>query len=106
MTREEHQRKMRGISPTLNYQGFAKADLVVEAVVEDIDVKKKVLAETEEHVRPDCILASNTSSLSVSQMASSLNNPQRFAGLHFFNPVNRMPLVEIVTHSETSLETI
>ena len=106
MTKEEHQRKMRSILPTLDYRGFNKSDLVVEAVVEDMAVKKTVLAEVEQHIRSHCILASNTSSLSVSEMAKYLKYPQRFAGLHFFNPVNRMPLVEIVTHAETSLETV
>ena len=106
MTKDEYHRKMRNIFPTLNYHGFAKADLIVEAVVEDIDIKKTVLMEAEEHIRQESVLASNTSSLSISEMAKSLKYPERFAGLHFFNPVNRMPLVEIVTHQKTSLETI
>ena len=106
MTEEEYQRKMRSIFPTLNYRGFNKADLVVEAIVEDINIKKTALSEVEEHIHYDCILTSNTSSLSISEMASGLKHPERFAGLHFFNPVNRMPLVEIVTHEHVSLETL
>ena len=106
MSEDDYRRKMRSIFPTLNYRGFAKTQLVVEAVVEDIAVKKSVLSEVERHVHPDCILTSNTSSLSISQLSECLKYPERFAGLHFFNPVNRMPLVEIITHKQTSLETV
>jgi 3-hydroxyacyl-CoA dehydrogenase/enoyl-CoA hydratase/3-hydroxybutyryl-CoA epimerase len=82
------------------------ADLVVEAVVENMDLKKKVFAELEEYVRPDCLLTSNTSSLSVEEMSKALKNSGRFAGLHFFNPVNKMPLVEIITHEKVDPKTI
>ena len=106
MTQDEFQRKMRSIEPTLNFEGFKAVDLVVEAVVENMDIKKKVFAELEDYVRPDCLLTSNTSSLSVEEMSKALKNPSRFAGLHFFNPVNKMPLVEIITHERASQETI
>ncbi|MFP5385785.1 MAG: 3-hydroxyacyl-CoA dehydrogenase NAD-binding domain-containing protein [Bacteriovoracia bacterium] len=106
MTQDEFQRKMRSIEPTLNFEGFRAVDLVVEAVVENMDIKKKVFAEIEGYVRPDCLLTSNTSSLSVEEMSKALKNPERFAGLHFFNPVNKMPLVEIITHERASKETI
>ena len=105
MNKDEYHRKMRSIFPTLDYRGFGKTQLVVEAVVEDINIKKNVLSEAEKHIQSDCILTSNTSSLSISEMAESLKQPERFAGLHFFNPVNKMPLVEIITHDRTSLET-
>lgn len=80
---------------------FADADFVLEAVFEDLDVKKKVFAELEEVVRPECILATNTSSLSVSAMASDLAHPERVVGFHFFNPVAVMPLLEIARAQKT-----
>jgi 3-hydroxyacyl-CoA dehydrogenase/enoyl-CoA hydratase/3-hydroxybutyryl-CoA epimerase len=106
MTEDEFNRKMRSIEPTLNLEGMKSADLVIEAVVENMDLKKKVFSELEDYVRPDCILTSNTSSLSVQEMSKALNKPERFAGLHFFNPVNKMPLVEIITHEKVDPKTI
>ncbi len=94
------------ISGTLDYLGFQGVDLVVEAVVEDLNVKRKVLAEAEHHLRDEAILVSNTSSLSVGDMALALKHPERFAGMHFFNPVNRMPLVEVIPGPATSAQTI
>ncbi|UCC27041.1 MAG: enoyl-CoA hydratase/isomerase family protein [Gemmatimonadales bacterium] len=106
MTRQEAEVRMARISGTLDYRGFEGLDLVVEAVVERMEVKKSVLAETEERVRPDTILATNTSSLSVDEMASALKRPDRFCGMHFFNPVHRMPLVEIIRGEQTSADTL
>ncbi len=106
MTRDDFERKMRSISPSLNYDGFKKADLVVEAVVENMDIKKSVFKELERFVTDEALLTSNTSSLSVTEMASVFKKPERFAGLHFFNPVHKMPLVEIIRHDKTSNETI
>jgi 3-hydroxyacyl-CoA dehydrogenase/enoyl-CoA hydratase/3-hydroxybutyryl-CoA epimerase len=106
MTEDDFQRVQRSITPTLTYDGFKNADLVVEAVVENMGLKKKVFAELEKEVRADCLITSNTSSLSVEEMAGALEDPSRFAGLHFFNPVNKMPLVEIIRHSKVSDETI
>lgn len=102
MTPDEFNRKMRSIEPTLNFEGFKNVDLVVEAVVENMDVKKKVLSELEGYVSKECILTSNTSSLSIEEMSKALVDSSRFAGLHFFNPVNKMPLVEIVAHEKVS----
>jgi len=106
MSEDEFNRKMRSIEPTLNFEGFKSVDLVVEAVVENMDLKKKVFAELEEKVSSDCLLTSNTSSLSVEEMSKALKDSSRFAGLHFFNPVNKMPLVEIITHENASKKTI
>ena len=92
----------RQIEPTLSYQGFTSLDVVVEAVVENIKVKRLVLAELEQHSRADTILASNTSSLSIAEMASELERPQNFVGMHFFNPVPVMPLVEVICSPSTS----
>ncbi len=106
MTRDDFNKKMSSISPTLTYSGFHSVDLVIEAVVENMDIKKKVLSELETKVGPDSLLTSNTSSLSVNEMASVLKDSSRFAGLHFFNPVNKMPLVEIIKHENVSQNTL
>lgn len=103
---DEYERKQRSISAQLDYSGFKKVDLVIEAVVENMDIKKKVFAEAEKNVRLDCLLTSNTSSLSVEEMSKALEHPGRFAGLHFFNPVHLMPLVEIIVHSKVDPETV
>ena len=99
LARDEAYRRHGSIRPQLDYEGFGRMDMVVEAVVEDRGVKEKVFSELEGCMRDDALIVSNTSSLSIEQMASSLRLPGRFGGLHFFNPVSRMPLVEIVTHS-------
>lgn len=106
MTEDEFNRKMRSIEPTMNFEGMKAADLVIEAVVENMDIKKKVFAELEGYVRKDTLLTSNTSSLSIEEMSKALKDSSRFAGLHFFNPVNKMPLVEIIRHEKASKETI
>jgi 3-hydroxyacyl-CoA dehydrogenase / enoyl-CoA hydratase / 3-hydroxybutyryl-CoA epimerase len=90
------------IHPTLDLSGVRRADFAMEAVVEDLDVKRKVFAELEVRLRPDAVLATNTSSLSVDALAAGLDRPDRFCGFHFFNPVHRMPLVEVVRGARTS----
>ena len=77
-------------------EAFAEADLVIEAVFEELGVKKQVFAEVEAVVKPDCVLMTNTSSLSVTDMAADLEHPERVVGFHFFNPVAVLPLVEVV----------
>lgn len=94
------------VSGTVDYSGFANADFVIEAVVEDIEVKIKTFRELEKIVRPDTIIATNTSSLSVDAMAQAFEHPGRFIGFHFFNPVNRMPLIEVVPGVRTSEEVL
>ncbi len=94
------------IHPTLDYAGFERVDVVVEAVVENPKVKKAVLAETEDKIRPDAVLASNTSTTPITELASALKRPENFCGMHFFNPVHRMPLVEVIRGEKTSDETI
>lgn len=103
---DEFERKQRSITAQLDYSGFQKVDLVIEAVVENMDIKKKVFSEVERQVHPECLLTSNTSSLSVEEMSKALERPGRFAGLHFFNPVHLMPLVEIIEHSKVDPETV
>ncbi len=84
------------VTGSLTKDAFADADFVIEAVFEEMAVKQRVLAEVEAVVRPDCVLATNTSSLSVTEMASGLAHPERVVGFHLFNPVAMMPLVEVV----------
>lgn len=98
--------KMSLITGGLDYAGFKTLDVVVEAIVEDMNVKKKVLAETEAQCSSNVILATNTSSLSVTEMATALQKPENFVGMHFFNPVNKMPLVEVIRGPKTSDEAV
>lgn len=104
MTEADKRKKL--ISTTTEYQGLAKVDLVVEAVLEKIDVKVEVFRQLERYCRPDAILASNTSSLSITEIAASLDHKERVIGLHFFNPANIMKLVEVIPGLETSAETV
>lgn len=94
------------ISGILDYSGFAKADLVIEAIVENMALKKSVFSELETVVSPTALLATNTSSLSITEMASDLKHPERFAGFHFFSPVHQMPLVEVIRGEKTSDHTV
>jgi 3-hydroxyacyl-CoA dehydrogenase/enoyl-CoA hydratase/carnithine racemase len=89
-----------------SYDGFEDCDLVLEAVFEELEIKKQVFAELEQVVRDDCVLATNTSALSITDMAADLRHPQRVAGMHFFNPVAIMPLLEVVRAAETSDEAL
>ncbi len=90
------------IEPALTYDGFDQTDIVVEAVVENPKVKKAVLAEAETHVGADTVIASNTSTISISYLAEGLARPENFCGMHFFNPVHMMPLVEVIRGVKTS----
>ncbi len=98
--------KMARITTTLDYSGFRLAAVVIEAVVEKMDVKRHVLREIESQVTPDCVLATNTSALSVTQMAEALAVPGRLVGMHFFNPVHRMPLVEVIASKHSQPEAV
>jgi 3-hydroxyacyl-CoA dehydrogenase/enoyl-CoA hydratase/3-hydroxybutyryl-CoA epimerase len=97
----EARRLLNRISGTTTYAGFGRVDLVVEAIVEDLDVKRRVLAEVENETGPQAVLATNTSSLRVDDLAAVLGRPRFFGGLHFFNPVEKMPLVEVVRGKRT-----
>ncbi|MFW8590733.1 fatty acid oxidation complex subunit alpha FadB [Glaciecola sp. 2405UD65-10] len=97
---------LNNISATLDMNAIAHTDLVIEAVVENPNVKAAVLKETEETVADDAIICSNTSTISINQLAKALNKPERFCGMHFFNPVHKMPLVEIIRGENTSDATI
>ncbi|WP_413665173.1 fatty acid oxidation complex subunit alpha FadB [Microbulbifer sp. CNSA002] len=90
------------IEPTLSYDGFNDIDVVVEAVVENPKVKHAVLKEVETKVSEDTVIASNTSTISINQLAEPLSRPENFLGMHFFNPVHKMPLVEVIRGEKTS----
>lgn len=94
------------ILPTLDDTGFADADVVIEAVVENLALKQKVFAGLERCAGPRTILATNTSSLPISRIAASLERPERAVGIHFFNPVHKMPLVEVIPGERTDRETV
>ncbi|GAA3697788.1 fatty acid oxidation complex subunit alpha FadB [Oceanisphaera sediminis] len=97
---------LTSITPTLSYDGLQGVDTVVEAVIENPKIKAQVLAEVEAHVTDETVIASNTSTIPISTLAKSLKRPERFCGMHFFNPVHRMPLVEIIRGEQTSDDTI
>ena len=102
LTQGQANRVLAGIRAQLDYAGFDTADIVIEAVIEDIGVKHKVLPELEEVVRKDCVIASNTSSLRIDDIGAHLRRPENFVGMHFFNPVPVMALVEVIQGSRTS----
>ena len=102
----ERDRQIGLISGSLDYQGFAHRDVVIEAVFEDLALKQKMVSEVEQHCRPETIFASNTSSLPIGEIAAHASRPQRVIGLHFFSPVDKMPLVEVIPHSGTDRQTI
>ena len=106
LTRPEAAEKMNLLLPSLDYAGFQRVDLVIEAIVEDLEIKQKVFAEVAARVGSEVILASNTSSLSVDLIGRDTPNPERVVGMHFFNPVHRMPLVEVIEGPKTSPRTV
>ena len=106
MKKGQVEAQMSLISPTTTYDGFQNAEVVIEAVVERMNVKKQVFQELDELVQPSACLLTNTSSLSVTEMAECTNRPDKVCGFHFFNPVHRMPLLEIIVTEKTSEETL
>ncbi len=104
ITQYEMQQKFSRISGGTDFDGFQSLDLVVEAIVEDMEIKKKVIGETEKQCHENCVIVTNTSSLSVTEMAKGCVRPENFAGMHFFNPVHKMPLVEVIRGEKTSDE--
>jgi len=103
---EEKDRIQSNISYVDSLKDLSDSNLTIEAIVENLDIKKKVFSELETYVSDDCIIASNTSSLSIASIASSLQNPERCIGIHFFNPAPLMKLVEVVPAIQTSNETL
>ncbi len=106
LTQEKADAVLAAIAPQLTFEGFDKVDVVIEAIVENLAVKTKVFREIEGLTRADAILASNTSSLRIADLADGLTRPEKFIGMHFFNPVPRMALVEVVRGPKTSESTV
>jgi 3-hydroxyacyl-CoA dehydrogenase/enoyl-CoA hydratase/carnithine racemase len=106
ITQDEANRLTALITGSLDYAAFADAEFVVEAVFEEIGVKKQVFAELEKYVGPETVLASNTSSLSITEMAADLEHPERVVGFHFFTPVAVLPMLEVVRASKTDDATL
>ena len=102
----EMRARMARLSGTLDYSGFAQCEATIEAVVEKVEVKRAVLAEWERNVPESAIFGSNTSTIPIARIASAAARPERVAGMHFFNPVHRMPLVEVIRGEGSSDETI
>ncbi|MGL5343118.1 MAG: fatty acid oxidation complex subunit alpha FadJ [Plesiomonas sp.] len=106
LLRSQMQKQMLMLSGGLDYTAYQHRDLVVEAVFEDLNLKQKMVQDIELHGEPETIFASNTSSLPIHQIAAHAQRPENVIGLHYFSPVDKMPLVEVIPHAGTSAETI
>jgi 3-hydroxybutyryl-CoA dehydrogenase len=105
MTEDERQAALKRIVPAETFEGLADCDLVIESAVEKEDVKRKILGDLCPVLKPDAILATNTSSISITRLAASTDRPERFIGIHFMNPVPRMELVELIRGIATADQT-
>lgn len=103
---EDAERQRAAVTPVIEYAGFDQVDLAIEAVSENIDVKRIVFGELEQHCSRQAILATNTSGLSITRIASFTSTPDRVVGLHFFNPAHLMKLVEVIAGLDTSEQTV
>src|SRR5690606_37672993 len=102
----EKSRIQNNVSYVDNLKELKDSNLTIEAIIENLDIKKKVFSELESYVADDCIIASNTSSLSIASIASALKQPERCIGIHFFNPAPLMQLVEVIPAIQTSKATL
>jgi 3-hydroxyacyl-CoA dehydrogenase/enoyl-CoA hydratase/3-hydroxybutyryl-CoA epimerase len=102
LTKLEAEHGLARVHPTTDYTGFSDCDLIIEAVLEQLEVKQRVFQELAPMLSDDCVLASNTSAIPIDDLAEATHRPRRFVGIHFFNPVDRMPLVEIVRGTKTA----
>ncbi|MDQ5840844.1 MAG: 3-hydroxyacyl-CoA dehydrogenase NAD-binding domain-containing protein, partial [Chloroflexota bacterium] len=106
LTRPQYDRLSALLSGATDFSGFGRADLVIEAVFEELEVKRQVLADVEAEIRADAIFATNTSTIPIHQIAARARHPERVLGMHFFSPVDRMPLLEVIPTEATSRDTI
>lgn len=106
ITPAERARQMARLSGGMDYQGFGQREVIIEAVFEDLFLKQKMVAEVEANASPQTIFASNTSSLPIGEIAAHACRPENVIGLHYFSPVDRMPLVEVIPHASTSADTL
>jgi 3-hydroxyacyl-CoA dehydrogenase/enoyl-CoA hydratase/3-hydroxybutyryl-CoA epimerase len=106
IARQEFERKAALVSGSVDWPGFGSADLVIEAVFEELGVKRKVMDEVEAVVAPDAVVASNTSTIPIARIAEGASHPERMLGMHFFSPVDRMPLLEVIPTGQTSPDAI
>ncbi len=102
LTKYDHRRLKALVSGGTDWAGFGRADLVIEAVFEDLEVKRNVFRDLDEHVSQTCILASNTSTIPISRIAEATRWPERVLGMHFFSPVDKMPLLEVIVAEKTA----
>jgi len=106
ITRIQYSDMMSLLGGTIDYSGFGNVDLVIEAVFEDINVKREVLREVEAELKPSAIFASNTSTIPINLIAEAATRPERVIGMHFFSPVHKMPLLEVIEADATSLDVV
>ena len=106
LTRPEHQRLTALVSGSADESGFHEADLVIEAVFEDLDVKRGVIRSLEQVVTPGAVIASNTSTIPIADIAAGAARPERVLGMHFFSPVEKMPLLEVIPHEGSSAQAV
>lgn len=99
---DEHRRLEQLLSGSLEWTGFDRSDLVIEAIFEDLEVKREVFRAIEAEVGPECVIASNTSSIPIQRIAEAVRQPDRVIGMHFFSPVDRMPLLEVIVTDQTA----
>lgn len=106
LTPAQRQQQMARITGSIDYQGFSRRDVVIEAVFEDLALKQQMVRDVEAHCQPHTLFASNTSSLSIAEIAAGAQRPENVIGLHYFSPVEKMPLVEVIPHLNTSTATL
>lgn len=106
MTTFERDRFMAQVHTQVGMEGFDQLDFIIEAVFEDLGLKHKVIAELEEHIADDCVIATNTSAIPIAEVAAKSKRPENIVGMHYFSPVNKMPLLEVIRHEKNTDEVV